>query len=298
MRNRQPSRILSLAAAAALSATSFQRVDAPAPEAAPAQPLGAEPLNLLERYSANTAGRDFVVGDLRGCYAMFQQMLDAIAFDKTTDRMFCTGNLVDSGPDAMACLELIREPWFHSVAGDRETILLRAAADYDQFNWSNWTAQGGAWALALKREAFLELAEEVAELPLAIVVCEKVKKGDETEFKRLFNVIHAEYHGSDEELAADLEHIDTQSPVPPSVTFGTDLIKGRADESQHAGLSTTFVGHTPVEQVGRIGSHVFIDTGAFLAHRAHGSPAHGLTAVEPATGQVFHVKPASLILAA
>jgi serine/threonine protein phosphatase 1 len=243
--------------------------------------LGAEPLNLLERYATNTIGRDFVVGDLHGCYDLFMQLLDEIKFDKEKDRMFSVGDLGDRGPDSLKCLALIREKWFIPVAGNHEQMILDAACQ-PKFDWQLWIANGGAWATTITKEELLDLAAEVAELPLAIVVGDGAQR---------FNVIHAEYHGSDADLEGDLENIDTHSPVPMSVMWGRDLINGTVDESKHAGLSPTFVGHTPVEQVGCVGSHIYIDTGAFLAQRANASPVHGLTAVEPLTGKVYRVTP-------
>lgn len=287
--------LITLATASALLAP--HKAAAAQEAAAQTQPMGVEPLNLLNRYTANTEGRDFVVGDLHGCYDLFEKLLATIGFDKTKDRMFSVGDLGDRGPDSIKCILLTREPWFKAVAGNHEHMLLEAASN-PNFDWQWWIANGGAWASTITRDELLDLAAEVAELPLAIVVCEEVKKGEETEYKRLFNVIHAEFNGPDEALDDALENITTGHPVPLSITWGREVIEGRADIEFQEGLSLTFVGHTPVQEVGRIGSHVFIDTGAFLAQRENGSAAHGLTAVEPATGNVYHVKPDSLAKAA
>jgi serine/threonine protein phosphatase 1 len=284
-RSLHPS-LISVAGASAL-ADPVRAAAAAEAEQPPLQAIGAEPLNLLKRYKSNTEGRDFVVGDLHGCYDLFMQLLEHIGFDKTKDRMFSVGDLGDRGPDSLKCLTLIREPWFKAVAGNHEQMLLDSVCK-PNFDWQYWIAHGGAWATTITREELLDIAAEVAELPLAIVVGNQLENG---EFQRLFNVIHAEFNGPDEALDDALENITTKHPVPLSVMWGREVIEGRADVSFQEGLSTTFVGHTPVEEVGRIGSHVFIDTGAFLAQRPNASAAHGLTAVEPATGRVFTVRP-------
>jgi len=289
----------SLIAVACAAALSDPRAFAAKQEAEtpPAAPIGAEPLNLLKRYEENTEGRDFVVGDLHGCYGLFMQLLDKISFDKERDRMFSVGDLGDRGPDSLKCLALIREPWFKAVAGNHEQYILDAACQ-PNFNWQAWIQQGGAWATTITREELLDIAAEVAELPLAIVVGKTVQKGEWTEFVRTFNVIHAEFHGPDEALDDALENITTAHPVPLCVTWGRDLIDGKVDEAKHEGLSPTFVGHSIVQEVGRIGSHVFIDTGAFLASRPNASAQHGLTCVEPATGSIYAVRPPALANAA
>jgi serine/threonine protein phosphatase 1 len=109
-----------------------------------------------------------------------------------------------------------------------------------------------------------------------------VGKGEER-----FNVIHAEFLGPDEALEDALEMITTETAVPMCLTFGRDLINGKADPECQEGLSLTFCGHTPSSQIGKIGSQVFIDTGAYLAQRSGDYAAHGLTIIEPRTATVW-----------
>src|SRR3546814_1363745 len=75
---------------------------------------------LHRHLPANTAGRDFIVGDLHGCLDLLQVELARIAFDPTRDRLFSVGDLTDRGPDSMGCLRLLREPWFYAVHGNHE----------------------------------------------------------------------------------------------------------------------------------------------------------------------------------
>lgn len=285
MMNRRPApNLMAMHLMAAMQRPSLPLL---APELPTTAPIGVEPLNLTERYDLNTRGHDFVVGSLNGCYDLFLQLLEMINFDKAVDRMFCTGNLIDHGPDSVKCLALLNEPWFRAVAGSREQLLLDAACK-PNFDRAQWAAKGGAWAASLTRDALVDLAAIVADLPLAIIVGAGAPGR--------FNVIHAEYNGPDEALEDALEDITTGHPVPRCLTWGHDLIDGKADPAEHDGLSLTFVGHTMVAEVGRIGSHIFIDTGAFMAER--GSKEHGLTCIEPATSSVYTVRPQSRILLA
>lgn len=63
-------------------------------------------------FKENTNGRDFVVGDLHGCFKEFVEKLKEINFDYSTDRMFSVGDLIDRGEDSIKCLRLIKTPWF------------------------------------------------------------------------------------------------------------------------------------------------------------------------------------------
>lgn len=73
---------------------------------------------------ANVDGRDFVVGDLHGCYDELMLLLEHVNFNKEQDRLFCVGDLIDRGPKPKECLELLHEKWFYPVLGNHETLLL------------------------------------------------------------------------------------------------------------------------------------------------------------------------------
>lgn len=239
--------------------------------------LGAAPLTLLARYEPNVEGRDFIVGSLHGCLNMLLALLVEMGFDDTKDRLFCTGNLADHGSDSIGCIHLLREKWFFAVAGDHEEMLLRAATD-PAFDWSWWAGNGGLWASTIPRDTLLELAELVADVPLAITVGAGANR---------FNIIHGEFYGPDESLEDVLENISTNQPVPLSLTRGTAMAKGRIDPDCQNGLSLTFCGHAVVEQVSRIGNQVYLNTSAYKAARSHEQSAYGLTIVEPASGRMW-----------
>ena len=40
---------------------------------------------LIKRISQNTAGRDFVIGDLHGCLPLLQRLMDCVNFDPAQD---------------------------------------------------------------------------------------------------------------------------------------------------------------------------------------------------------------------
>lgn len=81
-------------------------------------------VEFLVSVPENVDGRDFIVGDLHGCYDELMKLLAHVNFDKNNDRLFATGDLMDRGPKTKECLELLNEKWFFSVLGNHEDLLI------------------------------------------------------------------------------------------------------------------------------------------------------------------------------
>ena len=60
----------------------------------------------------------YICGDIHGMYDLLMYKLNEINFNFTTDILYCTGDLVDRGPDSYKVLQLIKEPWFKTVLGN------------------------------------------------------------------------------------------------------------------------------------------------------------------------------------
>jgi serine/threonine protein phosphatase 1 len=223
---------------------------------------------LVVRHPANETGRDFVVGDLHGCVDALRYLLREIAFDGERDRLFSVGDLIDRGTDSLAAIDLIDKPWFFPVLGNHEDSLIAVATGV--MRRQAWYAIGGAWAETLGDDQLEGLALRLAKLPLVRVVGEGPSR---------FNVLHAEFFGSD----ADIDSEEFSDDARNQMLWGRGLALGNADASRQRGLSTTYVGHTPTRAIKQIGSQIYIDTGAFASEGR-------LTIVQPGTDERWSVK--------
>lgn len=80
--------------------------------------------NTIKIINENVEGRDFVMGDLHGCFDELKLLLVHVNFDPKRDRLFVTGDLIDRGPKSIDCLNLLNQKWFYSIYGNHEAILL------------------------------------------------------------------------------------------------------------------------------------------------------------------------------
>ena len=201
-------------------------------------------------HAANTAGRDFVVGDLHGCVDALRYLLREIVFDPACDRLFSVGDLIDRGSQSEQALALLDKPWFFPVLGNHEEALCLVAEG--SMRRSAWDALGGDWARSVPDRTLRAYAKRLRTLPLVRVVGSGPRR---------FNVLHAEFFGDDAML--DVGFFPER--VRQQVLWGRELALGSGIVERQAGLSPTYCGHTPMREIGRIGAQIFIDTGAFAA---------------------------------
>lgn len=212
--------------------------------------MTSEAYPIVCRHAANTAGRDFVVGDLHGCVDALRYLLREIIFDPACDRLFSVGDLIDRGSQSQEALALLDKPWFFPVLGNHEEALCLVAEGI--MRRSVWQGLGGDWGDALSDEALLTYARRLRTLPLVRVVGSGPQR---------FNVLHAEFFGDD--AALDVGVFGAR--VRQQLLWGRELALGGGIAERQAGLSPTYCGHTPMREIGRIGAQIFIDTGAFAA---------------------------------
>ena len=213
-------------------------------------------MTFLVRFEANTAGRDYVVGDIHGCFGLLSRALDELGFEPATDRLFAVGDLIDRGPDSDAVGEWLARPWFHALRGNHEELAINA--EHDGQAYAIWLANGGEWWQALTDARRAELRALFAGLPLAFEIdCGAERVG----------IVHAEVPFGvtwDGVVAALAEGGDPQ--VRESLVWGRRRLYA-GDDSGVPGVARLYCGHTIVAAPERLGNVVYLDTGAFRSGR-------------------------------
>lgn len=76
----------------------------------------------------------YAIGDLQGCYREFQALLAHIGFNPGRDTLYPVGDLVNRGPDSLACLRYIKrhESSILPVLGNHDLHLLAVCHGYGQ----------------------------------------------------------------------------------------------------------------------------------------------------------------------
>ena len=209
---------------------------------------------FYRHFAENRLGRDFVIGDLHGMYDTLLQHLDAVGFDRSKDRCFSCGDLIDRGPQSEKCLSLLDEPWFFSVRGNHEVFLLDCVNNVSTALSAQWVLNGGQWHLMVSPERLQSYAEKISRLPLLISVA--LTNGLQVA------ICHAQYPLSS--WAPD--HIQQDSEAVHAMLWSRSRIH-TGDDSRISGIDHIFCGHTIVEQPVTLGNTHFIDVGAFLSQR-------------------------------
>lgn len=199
-------------------------------------------------------GRMFVCGDIHGCLDALMTKLDTLGFDKSTDHLYALGDLVDRGPDSMGVLALLDEPWFDSIQGNHEVLMLEAYkgnVDAQEMHVCN----GGVWFALMTSVERGEAVSRVRDLPVAMTVT--------TPTGRRIGLVHADMPGADwdtflkrlsdasvrdySQWARErVQHVKNGQPIVPIT-----------------GVDHVYFGHTPQKQPLHAANMSWIDTGCF-----------------------------------
>lgn len=94
------------------------------------------------RLPPNDIGRDFVIGDIHFKTIELYDGLKALDFNSAIDRVIAVGDLIDRGSGVLDGLKLVGEPWFLTVKGNHEQMLVNAYRANPEVSYS---AHGAGW---------------------------------------------------------------------------------------------------------------------------------------------------------
>lgn len=208
---------------------------------------------LIQSYDINQIGKDYIVGDIHGCFNQLEIALNKIGFNKQTDRLFCAGDLVDRGPDNELVLSYLEQNWFYSVLGNHEYFAIQyLQSELDEKDYIHY---GGKWFVDSDKSTQERIVEQFNRLPLVIEL--KTSKG-------VLAIIHGDVSQSSwNTLIEDVKAIVTEQDLLDKII---DLTMKRKRFKKYITTPVEDIdyvvhGHTYTAGPIAIGNVIYIDTG-------------------------------------
>lgn len=198
-------------------------------------------------FDSNEVGRDFVVGDIHGCFQRVREALRQLLFDCERDRLFSVGDLVDRGPQSQEAVEWLKLPWFHAVRGNHEQMAIDFLKHPSMFEM--YCANGGGWFVTLPVQEQREIADAFEALPIAIQIGPNV------------GIVHAEPCGRSWQEFVKALGDGPDEHVLNNALWARSRIKAK-NHLPFPGIEHIFVGHTPLDAPATLGNVHYIDTAA------------------------------------
>ena len=235
---------------------------------------------LFKYFPKNHHGRDFIIGDLHGMFHTLEAIMETASFDKTVDRLFSVGDLVDRGPQSERILQFLDEPWFHAIQGNHEQLLLQSI-NSDSIHKA-WTQRaGGAWWLTVTDLEREKIRKKIEQLPMAFEI--STDTGE-------IGIVHADIPIglSWQEFIKALQHdVEIQQHAQWS-RIRHRYVTASGSVPKVKGIDLMVVGHSIVDKPLFAANLCYIDTGA--AYTGYGIDSRlTMLQVHPKQ-QVFQVK--------
>jgi serine/threonine protein phosphatase 1 len=216
-------------------------------------------------------GRMFFTTDVHGSFDLLHEAMKNVSFDTSKDILFVGGDNCDRGANSDWILDYINEPWYASIAGNHEDLVIgayeEALADTEsptEGGGSYWATRclmsnGGKWWFEQPEDKQKAIYESFKALPLAIelltkwgtvgIVHAETPYNNWNEFKKMLP-IEIEYNG-----AATLQWARTKYDKQ-----NKDSVKG---------IDKVLVGHTPTNsgEIEQLGNVVYADLGSFFRNK-------------------------------
>lgn len=206
------------------------------------------------RFERNKGGRDFVVGDVHGCFTALQIALDSIGFSFASNRLFCTGDLVDRGAESHLVSSWLDTPRLFSARGNHDEMTGLRALPASNRNPLP-IGDGEPWFLDLAEANQVQIGDTLRSLPLAIQV--QTSHG-------FVGIVHADFPTHDwGAINSPFSESDRETCLWSTKRFD------RMDTKEIAGLRALIHGHVTLSTARKLGNVHFIDTGGWMPHRGH-----------------------------
>lgn len=215
---------------------------------------------LVKIWDKEIKGKLWAVGDIHGCYNLLMNRLKEIGFDFENDLLVAVGDLVDRGIQNEECVSLIDEPWFTSVKGNHEDLVIMGDVNRSYFNCH--IQNGGEWFYDLDYQVQREIIKKLKTLPIALEISHKGKK---------FGFVHGHIEQNDwDEFKDELNNFDKAQHIIDQKRFPTELAmwgRDRLDEENQqythvSGVDAVILGHTVTQKPCKRDNCYWIDTGA------------------------------------
>lgn len=223
----------------------------------------------IKKFPLNKHGRDFIVGDLHGCYGALEAELNRVDFDEMDDRLFSVGDLIDRGPDSLLCAELIYEPWFHAVQGNHERMAFTAWIDvYSNYHtYMDFFRNGGLWTHNVEEGELKALLRDMYSMMHHVIYVGNRDEGFAVTHSKLDytncsgSYADLDYFVWDRSIYDDLQNADP-----------TILHRWKETTDQHFNLTPydrnkrlVYVGHNTLARrhTMLVNNHMMLDTGAY-----------------------------------
>ena len=117
-------------------------------------------------FAANSDGRDFVVGDVHGCFRTLERALSELQFDPAHDRLFGVGDLVNRGPHSVEAVDWLERRFTAVTLGNHD----RAELSWFEKKLGGSHATDNDWKDALDPRDYPRWRNALSQMPLALSV--------------------------------------------------------------------------------------------------------------------------------
>jgi len=221
-------------------------------------------MSKMKSYKANLDGKDYICSDIHGHFYLLEEQLVAVGFDKKNDRLFCLGDLIDRSDDSILVLDYLKQPWFFSILGNHEIMLIDVCENQNPQTKQQWHFWGGDWAEDLDYDELEVYYQALSKLPIAIEL--KLKSGNTV------GLVHANLPDKADwnEIKSHLDktpstNINSYEPILREMLWEkAPLFENYSIELEAVkNIDHVFHGHTIIEEMIALENRTYMDLGSY-----------------------------------